>query len=118
MPHIHTLKFLPSREAINSISAFNDLLQNENVDFETLLIELKKSVFTNNFMIEQDNWQWLVTRGIDYFENSKLFAQAPLTYVCAFISEIFKNFEVEEINRRLPQAVLHQALARLAFFNR
>ena len=42
MPHIHTLKFLPSREAIESISAFNDKLQNENVDFETLLIALKK----------------------------------------------------------------------------
>ena len=69
-------------------------------------------------MTEQDNWQWALTRGIDYFEKPQLFAQAPLTYVCAFISEIFKNFEIEEIHRRLPKAVLQQALARLAFFNR
>ncbi|WP_022941291.1 hypothetical protein [Psychromonas hadalis] len=58
-------------------------------DVKKLLIFLKKTIFKYHFMIAQDNVEWVVKRGVDYFNNSKLFALAPLSYVCAFISEIF-----------------------------
>jgi len=117
MPQIHTLKFLPSTQAIQSVADYSELFAAESLDFKALLVSLKKTIFSNDFMIAQDNFQWALTRGVDYFNNPKLFAQAPLVYVCAFVSEIFKNFEIEEIHRRLPASVLHQALLRLNGFN-
>lgn len=118
MLHLHNTKYLPSIQAIQSVSAYREQLDNTNIDFKKLLISLKETVYKHNFMIEQDNFQWASTRGVDYFSNPKLFEQAPLSYVCAFISEVFKNFSIEEINKRLPKAVLQQALSRLAFFSR
>ncbi len=55
MPHIHTLKYLPSTHAIQTVSAFREQLENSNSDFKTLLVSLKKAVFKQKFMIEQDN---------------------------------------------------------------
>lgn len=116
MADIHTLKSLPSKQAIHSVSSYIETFEEENFDFQQLLVSLKETIYKSNFMIEQDNLQWATTRGIDYFANPKLFAQAPLSYVCVFISEVFKNFEIEEINRRLPTLVLKNALQRLKSF--
>jgi hypothetical protein len=118
MTNIHTLKFLPSTQVIQTISAFSEELEDDRFDFKETLISLKETVLKHGFMNNQDHSIWAVTRGVDYFDNPKLFAQAPLTYVCAFISEIFKRFEIEEIYKRLPKIVLKQALSRLAFFSR
>lgn len=118
MNNIHTLKFLPSTQVIQNVSAFSVPLANDNLDFEEILVSLKKIVFKHDFISKQDNSRWASLHGSDYLENPKLFAQAPLTYVWAFISEFFKRYEVEEISKRLPKAVLQKALSRLAVFSR
>ena len=116
MPHIHTIKFLPSAQAIQSVSGYSEQFDKEDMDFKELLISLKNTVIQSRFISEQDNAHWAVVHGVDYFHNPKLFAQAPLAYVCAFISEMFKNHEIEEISQRLPKSVLKQALQRLKSF--
>lgn len=116
MPHIHTAKYLPSRQAIQSVALYSEQFNQTELDFNRLVVDLKKTVLETNFMVEQDNSYWATAHGMDYFHNPKLFAQAPLTYVCAFISEMFKGYEIEEIKQRLPVAVLEQALIRLKSF--
>lgn len=117
MPHIHTLKPLPSKQAIQNVSSYSELFEDKNSDLQQLLISFKETIYNNNFIVEQDNLLWATTRGVDYFANPKLFAQAPLNYICVFISEIFKNFEIDEIMKRLPASVLQQALQRLKSFS-
>lgn len=116
MPHIHTIKFLPSAQAIQSVSGYSDKFKQKDMDFKALLTSLKKTVIKSRFISQQDNAHWATVHGVDYFNNPKLFAQAPLAYVCAFISEIFKNNEVEAISQHLPVSVLQLALQRLKFF--
>ncbi len=116
MPHIHTIKFLPSAQAIQSVSGYYEQFEQQDSDFKALIIALKATAIKSRFIIEQDNAHWATMHGVDYFNNPKLFAQAPLTYVCAFISEMFKHYDVEEIYKRLPVAVLQQALLRLKSF--
>lgn len=116
MQYIHSVKTLPSQQAIQSVSVYSNQFDQKDFDFQTLLISLKETIFRNSFMIESDHYLWASTRGRDYLDNPKLFAQAPLTHVCAFIGEIFKNFDIDEINRRLPSHVLQKALIRLNSF--
>lgn len=116
MTQIHSLKFLPEQSLINSIASYSDEFMAKDFNYFNVVEKLKATILNNNFMTEQDNWNWAKTRGSDYFHNPKLFALAPLTYVCAFLSEVFKNFDVEQINTLCPANVLQQALLRLKSF--
>ena len=113
---IHTIKLLPSTQAIQAVSAYTEQLEDDSFDFTALLISLKNTAFDQGFMIEQDNSHWASTHGRDYFYNPKLFAHAPLVYICVFLSETFKNKEIEEVSANLPAPVLKQALQRLTCF--
>lgn len=116
MHNIHKLSNLPCQNTINSIALLGQQFTSKQLQFDHLLIQLEAIMNDSKFMIEQDNSIWMSKRGRDFFNNPKLFAQAPLTYVCAFLSELFKNFDAENIESRVNPAVLHQALKRLQDF--
>ena len=116
MHNIHKLSNLPSQKTINSIALLGQKFTSQKIEFTNLLVELETLIDESNFMIEHDNSQWMAKRGRDFFNNPKLFVQAPLTYVCAFLSELFKNREADEIESEIPPLVLYQALRRLQDF--
>jgi hypothetical protein len=116
MSQIHSLTCLPEQGSINSVARFSDYFMEKDFDYLKLIKSLKALILDNNFMVQQDHWHWVKTRGMDYCHNPKLFAYAPLTYVCAFLSELFKNFTVEQIKSSYPADVLRQALLRLKSF--
>ncbi len=67
-------------------------------------------------MKEHDNSVWMQRCGCDFFANPKLFVNAPLTYLCAFLGELFNNYEVKEIQEKVAAPVIEQALLRLNAF--
>lgn len=116
MTNIHCLTMLPEQSVINNVAKVNQDFTKKDVNYVELLKKLKRVVISNRFLLEQDNSVWARTRGCDYLYNPKLFAYAPLTHVCAFISELCKHHEPERIKRRCPEPVLRHALSRLNHF--
>ncbi|MCP4326333.1 MAG: hypothetical protein GY787_31750 [Alteromonadales bacterium] len=116
MYNIHKLSNLPSQCTINSIAFLGHEFTSQQLEFEQVVNKLKILFNDSKFMLGRDNSIWMNIRGHDFFNNPKLFAQAPLTYVCAFLSELFKSYEPEEIKSRVQPAVLYQALKRLQDF--
>ncbi len=116
MQDIHQLAILPNQKAINSVAALSKLFSANQFEFSTLLSMFKHAVLSSGFMSGQDNSEWMATRGCNYIANPKLFATAPLTYVCVFIGELFNKLELEEIQQRVSAAVIENVLLRLANF--
>ena len=116
MHNIHKLSNLPNQKTINSIALLGHQFISKELEFDILLIQLEELIAESNFMIEHDNSAWMEKRGHDFINNPKLFAQAPLTYVCAFLSELFKNSEADEIESSVQPIVIYQALKRLQDF--
>lgn len=116
MKNIHTTKILPNQQAIESIAALSAEFSAKQFDRKVLLKHVKEAVLETKFMSEQDHAIWMTARGADYIANPKLFAAAPLTYICAFLGELFNNLEVEEIEKKVPQEAIEQALLRLKSF--
>jgi hypothetical protein len=116
MQNIHKISNLPNQKTINSIALLGEKFTSQQLEFPHLLVQLEALIKESKFMRDHDNSLWMTKRGRDFFNNPKLFAQAPLTYVCAFLSELFKSREKEETLAEIPETVLQQALIRLQDF--
>lgn len=117
MPKIHSLHILPEQSLIDSVASYGEEFSKESFNYCTVVNQINNLIKNNDFMTTQDHADWAKTRGKDYLYNPKLFVYAPLTYVCAFISELFKTFTVDKILAVCPEHVLHQALLRMKTFS-
>ncbi|WP_019614272.1 hypothetical protein [Psychromonas ossibalaenae] len=113
---IHTLAILPQQQVIDSVALFSHEFNNRNFDYIRFLTQLKQAVVESQFMADHDNSMWMQRCGCDFFTNPKLFVNAPLTYLCAFLGELFNNYEVKEIQEKVDASVIEQALLRLNAF--
>ena len=68
-------------------------------------------------MNKHDNAKWMRNCGSDYLTNPKLFCHAPLTYICAFLGELFNSYELEQLEDKLTPQILKCALTRLDQFH-
>jgi len=116
MQNIHKISNLPNQKTINSIALLGNKFLSQQIEFPHLIIQLEALIQESKFMLEHDNSLWMLKRGRDFFNNPKLFAQAPLTYICAFLSELFKNQQEGKMQLETSQPALHQALIRLQDF--
>jgi hypothetical protein len=116
MHNIHALEIIPSQAVINSIAAYRTKLDNQSIDYKELLTELKNIIHELGFMEKHDNAQWMQKRGCDSLSNPKLFYNAPLTYICAFLGELFNTYEINDLQKKLTPQILECALTRLGQF--
>ena len=116
MCDIHALNILPSQTAIDSIATYRSEFDKDSFDYTQLLNKLKKAFYELNFMCKHDNADWMRERGHDYLSNPKLFGHAPLTYLCAFLGEIFKTYDLPELLEKVTPQILKCALTRLEEF--
>lgn len=116
MHNIHSLTILPKQHTINLIADISGDFSKPQINLQDLLIKLKKSIIDSQFMQGYSDAVWMAKRGADFLANPKLFAYAPLTYICVFLGELFNNFEIKEIQERIPKEVIHYALIRLNDF--
>lgn len=116
MSNIHAIEIIPSQASINSIAAYRTEFDSESIDYKALLAKLKNIIQELGFMKKHDNAQWMQHRGSDYLTNPKLFCNAPLTYLCAFLGELFNTYELEELQIKLTPQILKCALTRLEQF--
>jgi len=116
MQDIHSLNHLPSQYAIDSIANYQPELEKEYLDYKMILKRFKKDIQRLGFTSENDNQIWMLRRGNDYLTNPKLFKHAPLTYICIFISEVFKEDNLDELAEKLPATIFKQVLSRLNAF--
>jgi len=116
MQNIHNLKHLPSQYAIDLIADYHNEFQQNNLNYQQLLGTLQKDLCRLGFMLNADNQIWMLTRGNDYLSNPRLFENAPLTYICTVLSEVFKENDLIELAEKLPASALKQALVRLNEF--
>lgn len=117
MNNVHNLRILPNQQAINSVAALSREFNSDAFNLSVFLIKLQETIIESEFMSGQDNAIWMSTRGNDFLANPKLFIYAPLTYICAFLGEIFHKFDIKEIQEQIPQPAIEQALARLNDFS-
>ena len=115
MSDIHQLNDLPSQSAIDLIATYRTEFDNPTFDYPLLLSQLKRDITKLEFMYKRDNKIWMMRRGNDYLENPKLFIHAPLTYLCAFLGEVFKE-DIHELQQKLSPEILENALTRLYQF--
>ncbi|MCG6200920.1 hypothetical protein [Psychromonas antarctica] len=116
MSNIHTTNILPNQKTINSLAALSATFKAKQSDTTALLTHLKETILETKFMDTHDDPIWMATCGCDFIANPKLFAVAPLTYICVFLGELFNNLEIDEIQERVSFQVIEQALLRLTAF--
>ena len=116
MHNIHSTAILPKQQVINSMATFSQEFNTQPFNFSLFLNKLKQAFLDMSFMSGQNNTLWMSKRGKDFLANPKLFAVAPLTYICAFLSELFNRYEIDEIERDIPENVIQHALLRLNDF--
>ncbi|MCP4321202.1 MAG: hypothetical protein GY951_11835 [Psychromonas sp.] len=117
MCNIHAVEIIPSQTAIDSIAFYQTEFDNESFDYNELLSKLKNVIHDLGFMKHHDNTEWMQKRGSDYLTNPKLFCNAPLTYICAFLGELFNKNELNELHEKLTPQILKCALTRLKQFH-
>ena len=116
MCNIHAIEIIPSQAAIDSIAIYRSEFDNESFDYNALLVKLKNVIHELGFMQKYDNAEWMQKRGSDYLANPKLFCNAPLTYLCAFLGELFNSYELDSLQEKLTPQILKCALTRLDQF--
>ena len=116
MCNIHAMEIIPSQASIDTISVYREKFDNESLNYKELLKQLKCVIHEQGFMEAHDTTEWMQQRGTDYLSNPKLFCNAPLTYICAFLGELFNTYELEELEHKLSPKILECALARLEKF--
>ena len=116
MCNIHAIEIIPSQAAIDSIAIYRSEFDNDPFDYNALLVKLKNVIQELGFMQKYDNAEWMQKRGSDYLANPKLFCNAPLTYLCAFLGELFNSYELETLQEKLTPQILKCALTRLEQF--
>ena len=116
MGNLHQLDILPEQSTINLLASYSLEFECESFNYRQLLEKLNTTILRNNFMDQEDNAAWMNHEGNDYLRNPKLFANAPLTYLCAFLSESFKHPELHDIERKISPTTLKALLKRLNDF--
>lgn len=116
MSDIHALNILPSQAAIDSIATYCVEFDKEPLNYTQLLSRLKNTFYELRFMCKYDNANWMREKGHDYLNNPKLFSHAPLTYLCIFLGEIFKTYDLPELQEKMTPYILKCALTRLQEF--
>lgn len=116
MSNLHQLDILPEQSTINLIASYSVEFEHDGFNYHQLLEKLDLAISCNHFMDKEDNAVWMNYEGNDYLSNPKLFAHAPLTYLCAFLSETFKQSEVNEIETKISPSTLQALLTRLNDF--
>ncbi|MCE2594087.1 hypothetical protein K6Y31_04590 [Motilimonas cestriensis] len=116
MNDIHKLEILPGAQALASVAAYQNTLSSDLTHYRAQLIELHNTMKSSGFSVPVDAAEWVRERGRDYLHNPKLFENAPLTYVCTLLSELFKNKSVDDICKTIAPATLNTLLARLNSF--
>lgn len=116
MQDIHSLNHLPSQYVIDSIANYQSELNKDHLDYKLVLKRFKRDLQRLGFTPESDNQIWMLRRGNDYLANPKLFEHAPLTYLCIFISEVFKEDNLDKLAEKLPATTFKQVLTRLYDF--
>ncbi|MFO6425315.1 hypothetical protein [Motilimonas sp. KMU-193] len=115
MNDIHKLEILPGSQALASVAAFQNLSSDLN-DYRMQLVDLHQTMIKSGFTISVDAAEWVRERGRDYLHNPKLFENAPLTYVCTLLCELFKSRSIDDISKTISPATLNTMLARLNSF--
>lgn len=116
MTNIHSLSDMPSQFAIDAIANYQYELEMDKLNYTNLLAKLKNDMDSLGFVFEDDNQIWMLRRGNDYLLNPKLFNHTPLTYICIFLTEVFKEKDIDKLAQKLPPATLQMALERLNEF--
>jgi hypothetical protein len=116
MSDIHQLNNLPKKSTINLITFYGAEFEHSRCNYHQLLAKLQNTILAGQFMDQEDNAAWMNHSGIDYLVNPKLFAHAPLTYLCAFLSETFKKKSLKQIERNIPPNVFQAIIKRLHDF--
>ena len=116
MNDIHKLEILPGAQALASVAAYQNTLSSDLAHYRVQLAELHQTMKSTGFNVPVDAAEWVRERGRDYLHNPKLFENAPLTYVCTLLSELFKNKSIDDISRTIAPATLNTLLARLNSF--
>lgn len=116
MGKLYDISLLPNQQAINLVAILSHELEEERVNFNYLLPKLKLAISDSGFMKNQDHKSWFYTHGLDYSSNPKLFDSAPLNVTCAYLSEIFKHYKIEQITEGILKKSIVHALLRLSLF--
>jgi len=116
MSNIHQLDNLPKQTTINLIASYRSDFGHKDFSYHQLLEKLQHIIIRHHFMDKEDNAAWMNHRGNDYLSNPKLFAHAPLTYLCAFLSETFKHNHLKQIEKKISPNVFEAILKRLNDF--
>ncbi|PKF61755.1 hypothetical protein CW745_10600 [Psychromonas sp. psych-6C06] len=116
MGNLYNVSLLPNQKAINTVAILYDEFEAENKDVDNVLDKLRKTIRRLGFMQEQDNQMWFLHHGNDYSSNPKLFASAPLNVICAYLSEIFRHYKVQQIKENYAVLPIKSALLRLKNF--
>ncbi|MGJ8582170.1 MAG: hypothetical protein ACSHWR_07660, partial [Psychromonas sp.] len=107
MSNIHHINNLPKQATINLIASYKVDFEKDYFNYHQLLEKLQGVILKGHFMDQEDNAAWMSHRGHDYLANPKLFAHAPLTYLCAFLSETFKKNSLNDIEKSIPSTVFN-----------
>ncbi|WP_019613063.1 hypothetical protein [Psychromonas ossibalaenae] len=116
MGKIYNISLLPNQQAISSVANLSHEFEQAHVNLNNSLFKLKQTISESGFMEDQDYRDWFYTHGCDYSANPKLFAQAPLNFTCAYLSEIFKRYKIEQISSDSSTTAIKRALLRLDTF--
>lgn len=118
MCNIYAIEIIPSQMAINSIAAYRTEFNGKPIDYKALLMKLKTIIHELGFMENQDTAKWMLQYGGDYLSNPKLFCNAPLTCICAFLGALFNNYSIEVLQEKITPKALECALTRLEKFKK
>jgi len=116
MEKIYNISLLPNQQAISSVANLAHEFEETHVNLNNSLFKLKQTINESGFMEDQDHRKWFFAHGCDYSSNPKLFAQAPLNFTCAYLSEIFKHYKIEQISSDSSTRAIKRALLRLDAF--
>jgi len=116
MCNIHAMEIIPNQQSINVIALYREEFDNKSLNYHGLLVELKEVIDELDFMKGHNTTEWMQTRGVDYLSNPKLFCNAPLTCLCAFLGELFNRYDLDALYEKLSPQILKCALTRLAEF--
>ena len=117
MQKIYNTSLLPNKQTISSIANLSHEFEETHLNLNNSLVKLKQAISESGFMEDQNHRKWFYRYGCDYSSNPKLFAQAPLNLTCAYLSEIFKRYKIEQINSDSLTMAIKQALLRLDAFS-
>lgn len=116
MGNLHQLDILPEQSTINLIASYSAEFDSDSFNYHQLIEKVNSTILGNDFMTQEDNADWMNHEGYDYIRNPKLFSNAPLTYLCAFLSESFKHSDIQDIERKISPTTLQAILKRLNDF--